>query len=277
MGNNLLINRLVKPVSFSLLTSLRDVEIRYLDFANQEYVDWVNDHFLELSEELGHFQQKKILEFFISYKLLDPQINNTFLDAAGGHITYLNELDCHKRILQDITIPRGLVATPGIDIQFIECDVGDIPLENESIDKISCHHSFEHFQSTSDILFILKIQQLLRLNGKVCIIPIFISNIYTEITDSISLNKKFDPLSRRLIDITSSLPGGQFSGNYARVYDISRFQDRIINNINLNNFKATLFEIRMDGKTAPDLTLKCNLHTAIINCPYRALLIERLR
>ena len=277
MGKNLLMDRLVKPVPFSELKSLQGVEVGYFDFTRIEYEQWIKDNFQNLSDDLGHSHHKKILEFFTSAKLLDPTFNNTFLDAAGGQRTYLHQLSCREKILQDITIPSTLVAQLGDKIKYIECDVEVIPLKNETIDKISCHHSFEHFQSRSDILFIHKIQQLLRVNGKSCIIPIFISHLYTEITDAILFNKKFDPQSRRIIDITASLPGGVSCGNFARVYNIRAFQDRVINNINSENFKTSILEIRMDGKIVPDLTLKCNRHAAIINCPYRVLLIERLR
>lgn len=275
-AHNIILDKLIKPVSFSELSVLQNVNVVRFNIDSDNYKIWVKQYFPRWIYRFGQLHHKKLIEFFTTFTLLDPRPEDVFMDAAGGIDTYLFDLDCKKKYVQDITISKHLKSCVRQGVEYIESDAACIPLPDESIDKISCHHSFEHFRGDSDILFIKQIQRLMKRGGKCCIVPIFIANHFVELTDRITFDMKFSNGSKRLIDPTATIPGGQASGCYARIYDLQAFQNRIIDNINGKNFKITIAELQMEGNMVPDLTLWCHRHVSAINRPYRAMIIERI-
>jgi len=275
LGYNVFIDKKVNPVPYDDLGKLRNIAVERIDFSNKEYKAWVNQFFPQWRTQFGNIRHKKLVEFFSTYKKLSPQANDVFMDAAGGIKSYLPKINCKKKYMQDIRISSNLKQQLGNLIEYVECDGGKIPLPGESIDKISCHHSFEHFQKDSDSLFIKQAQRLLKEDGKCCIVPIFLSDQYFEVTDSLSFSMKFDDRSKRVIDLTATIPGGSRCGNYARIYDLKAFQIRVLNNIDFSRFKATMSELAIDGDVLLDLTLKCHKKITAINRPYRAMTLER--
>ncbi len=271
---NFIIDKLIMPMSFDDLKTLQGVELFYLNVSSNDYEIWVRQYFPTWRSRFGHLHHKKVIEFFATFTLLEPSPDDVFLDAAGGIDTYLHNLECKKKYMQDMFISRDIKSRLGNRIEYVESDAGGIPLPRESVDKISCHHAFEHFQADSDISFIKEIQRLLRPNGKCCIIQTFIANHYVEVTNEFTFNKKFDDRSQLVVDPTATIPGGKRCG-YARIYDLEAFQERVIGNINLSEFKITIAELRMDGDMVPDLTLNCNERITAINRPFRAMVIEK--
>ena len=207
--------------------------------------------------------------------MLKPSPEHVFLDAAGGARGYLARLACKRRLLQDIRISQSTRDQLGPGVEYIEGDAGAIPLPDKSVDRISCHHSFDHFQGTSDSTFIKEVQRLLTMGGRCCIVPLFIVDRYSEITDKLSLKFKFDPRSLRVIDPTASLPGGKPSGHYARTYDGRAFQQRILQHIDTSRFRVAVLSMTIDGQMVPDMSLACHRAVTGLNFPYRVLVIER--
>jgi len=277
LGYNVFIDKKANPVPYDYLNKFQNIEIERVDFNNEEYETWVNEFFPQWRTQFVHIRHKKLIEFFSTYIMLIPQANDVFMDAAGGIKSYLPKINCKKKYMQDIRISLNLRQQLGNLIEYIECDGGKIPLPDESIDKISCHHSFEHFQKDSDTLFIKEAQRLLKQDGKCCILPIFLSDQYVEVTDSLSFSMKFDDRSKRVIDPTATIPGGSRCGNYARIYDLKAFQKRVLNNIDFSRFKVTMSELSIDGDVLIDLTLKCHKKITAINRPYRAMTLERTK
>ena len=276
-AHNLIIKHQIMPVSFDDLSVLKCVKLTYFNIDSREFDKWVKEYFPKFHDRFKHIRHKKLIEFYTTFTLLDAQPDDVFMDVAGGIYTYLDKLESKERYLQDIMISQELKNSLGEKVEYIESDVREINLPDDSIDKISCHHSLEHFQADSDILFTKEIQRLLNLNGKCCVLPIFIADRYVEVTNALTFNKKFDSRSKFIIDPTAIIPGGKESGKYSRIYDLKAFQERILNNIDYSEFKVTISELRMDGDAVPDLTLKCHRDIAAIERPYRAMVIERFQ
>jgi hypothetical protein len=271
LPRNQRINHAVISVSLDALRVLGGVEVVELDLKQREHERWITEYLP------GHIFSsplfKKPIEFFGTYKILEPKRDDVFLDAAGGVYTYLHRLPVREKIMQDLQIPAELKSALGGQVRFVESDAGDIPLPDSSIDKISCHHSFEHFEGDSDTRFIIEVQRLLRVGGRACILPLFISNRYFELTNRLKLTKKFDAASRRVIDLTATLPGGN---SYARIYDPPALQRRVLDHIDQARFRVSIIQLSMDGRPVPDLTLPANQKVAAVNRPFRALVIDRL-
>ncbi len=275
--HNSRINKLTESVSPDEIKSIAGISFEYFDIETGKYLDWVKNYYPDLPPELHEPKFKKLIEFYTSFHLLDPQDDDVFLDAAGGIHSYLNRLDCTKKYMQDMRISDELKQHLGSTIEYIDSNAANIPLPDSSVDKISVHHSIEHFQQNSDTQFVLEVQRMLSAGGKCCIGPIFLNQVYIEMTDINDHSMKFDEKSKRVIDTTSIFPGGETSGNYARIYDIEALVRRVIDHVDRQNFRATIYEVLMDGKSVPDFSLKCHRDTAKVESPYRVLLIERLK
>ena len=272
---NRIVDRIVKPVSSDKLEALKDVTLEHFDINADEYQSWVQAYYGDWRDTFGSRWHKKLLEFYTTFETLQPGNQDVFMDAAGALNSYVHNLKCKRVYMQDLRVSPKVRSQLGSHVTCIEGDAGAIPLPDSSIDKIACHHSFEHFQGYSDTRFISEVQRLLSSNGKCCIIPILIGKRYCEITDTLSWGRKFDERSRRVVDPTSVLPGGRECGHYARVYDVRAFQERILDHVDRSQFTVAIRELRSDGKPAPDLRLRCHRTAAVINRPYRALVITR--
>lgn len=272
---NFIADRLVFAAPFSALENLKGISTKIMRLESAEQEQWVREFVPNWEELFGDIRHKKLLEFFITHTLLQPDSSHVFMDAAGGVDSYLPRLSCHRRILQDIHLVGSVRDKLGKDVEFLECDCGSLPLPNDSVDRISCHHSFEHFRGDVDMRFICEAQRLLRPGGRLCIVPIFIANVYAEITDALTFDLHTDSKAKYVIDPTAAIPGGAHCGNYAKVYDPETFAGRIVDKVDLSRFTLSVLDIRMDGEIVPDLGLDCHHHVTGVNRPYRALLLER--
>ena len=268
---NLLANRRLRPFPAERLGDALGVPFRHLDATAREYLAWLAE-VAPLHGGDGPFS-KKPLEFFGTWRLLDPRPEDVFLDAAGGVFTYLDRLHVRQRYLHDLEIGPALRERLGPGVGYLESDAAAIPLPDASVDKISCHHSFEHFEGDADSGFIAEIQRLLRPGGRACILPIFIGDAYYEVTTHFTLRgKRYDPAARLLLDPTAQVPGGN---GYARIYDPAALRRRVLDRVDRREFSVEIVELRLDGKPVPDLALERNRKVTRINCPFRALLITR--
>ena len=78
---------------------------------------------------------------------------------------------------QDLEFPEGIHGN------VIGGDASNMPLEDESATKMALHCSFEHFEKNSDIEFIIEANRVLCKGGKLCIVPLYLSNKYVVQTD----------------------------------------------------------------------------------------------
>ena len=275
--HNLIIDKVVKFEPLNRIKSCCDLNVDRLDFDKTCYEQWVSSFFPEWQGRYGHILNKKIIELFVTYQILDLQEVDEYMDAAGGINTYADRIKCKKRYLQGIGVSSELRSVLGNEIGYIQGDAAKIDLPDESLTKISSHHSFEHFQSNSDSNFVKEVQRLLKVGGKCCIIPIFIADKYVEVSRSNKHQYHYDANSTYIIDATARITGGATCGDYARIYDISSFNKRVIDQIDGEKFNISLSEITIDGNSVPDFKLQCHKGITRINYPYRALTIERIR
>lgn len=102
------------------------------------------------------------------------------LDAAGGKSNYLKAIKLiygiNELYLTDHIYEGVKELEDGIKI--VGGDISKIHLKDKSVDKIACHHAFEHFQQDKDIAFINEAYRILKNKGILVIIPLFLTDIY---------------------------------------------------------------------------------------------------
>ena len=242
------------------------------NFESEKVVRWLMNGGLEEFIKTKYFH-KKGLEFFFSAELLDLNEKDVVLDAAGGRSRYLHALKGNGHngdlYLTD-HLYSGLSKKDGI--QVVGGDISKLDLHDCSIDKISCHHAFEHFQEDKDMLFIKEIERLLAPGGRAVITPLFVGEKYIECWN-VNHEKKFDEDAILLIDKSASIPGADDDGHFARIYDIQSLKSRIFKTAESCGLAYSVVEMRIDGNRMPDMTKNFGSN---LNFPLRALVLDKL-
>jgi SAM-dependent methyltransferase len=157
-------------------------------------------------------------------------------------------------------------------ITYIGGSINAIPLPDEFLDGISCHHSFEHFRDNLDIEFIQEAVRLLRVGKKLVIAPLFLTNEYAEIWNTKQIDKSDHKEGITIFDRTSTFAGwGPYEG-FARTYSPSAFKTRIIENLP-SNCKVEIYKVLLDGQSVPDISK--NSHQPLLNAEMKAMVITK--
>ncbi|MEW5804431.1 MAG: methyltransferase domain-containing protein [bacterium] len=122
---------------------------------------------------------KKIVEYFLTLKLIGFKETDTYIDV-GSWLSPFPDLireQVRKVYCQDLTY------RPGFYQDQIGCNAAHIPLPDKSIDKMTLHCTFEHFEKENDTLFIMEAQRLLKPGGRCFIVPLYLSRDFTNLTD----------------------------------------------------------------------------------------------
>ncbi|MFQ5835297.1 MAG: methyltransferase domain-containing protein [bacterium] len=243
-----------------------------INFQSSRIREWLEKHKEKFSKmptyrapkwtKLDYLHQKA-LEYYVSYQLLEPQDEDVFMDVGVEKSSYYRILSCREIYLQDMIYPPGLKRLDG-RIFRLGGDAASLPLPKESVNKISLHHTFEHFEGGKDRQFIKQSCRILKPGGKMCIIPLLLCDEYTEVHRF--PRKAFDSQARRVIDPTTTL-----ATPFARLYDIETLQTRILAELP-EGVEHTLYEITVDDEDTPDMSKNLGVK---INRPMRCLLIRK--
>jgi hypothetical protein len=126
------------------------------------------------------YRLHKQIQHYIATVLTPVQSSNeVWMDVASSTSPFpeiMTRLYGVKIFRQDLTYPTG------VDGLFIGSNAKAIPLPDSSLQRISLHCSFEHFEGDADSQFIYELARLLSPGGMAAIIPIYLSNIYQLLT-----------------------------------------------------------------------------------------------
>ncbi len=260
-----------KEVNSILFENITYSNKRKLNVKSDEIHKWLkNGHLQEFSNKEIH---KKGLEFFFSSYLLNLNKNDILLDAAGGRSNYLKSVRLNSIVSELYLTDHIYEGVKELEdgIKIVGGDISAIHLESKSIDKIACHHAFEHFQQDKDIAFINEAYRLLKNQGLLVIIPLFLTDKYIECWN-IERKEKFDKNAELIIDKSASIPGADDDGHFARFYDNDNLSSRIIAQAEEIGFTCEIVECEVDGKSVPNME---NNFGSIINKPTRALVFKK--
>lgn len=114
----------------------------------------------------------KAMQHYISIKLLELSALDIYVDIASSNSICPDIIKSHytnKIYRQDIRYKKG------IHDEYIGSNAEDIPLLDNSINKMALHCSFEHFENNSDINFIEEAYRILSTGSKLVITPLYMS------------------------------------------------------------------------------------------------------
>lgn len=191
----------------------------------------------------GCHRTEKLLQHYLSLKFLDIQPNDVYIDVASNTSPM-------KRIVKDLygvsTYSMDLKYPPGINGDTIGCDGGETPLADGSVSNMSLHCAFEHFAYGADCRFIREAERILRVGGRVCIVPLYILKQY-----SIRVDPTWEAdISVRDTEGAKVVYVRGCDIDYGRFYDVKSFEVRIVNN--LRSLKPIIYRISNLKDLQPD-------------------------
>jgi len=169
----------------------------------------------------GSYYMEKLLEHYLSLKLLNINSNDVLIDIAADQsffAEYVHRTYNIEAYQQDLIYPKGITSSSSVPL--VGGDAAVLPFRDNYFSVIPLHCSLEHFEQDSDILFMIEAQRVLKPEGRMCILPLYLGNTYHAITDpAICDDLSFDgPIYER--------PG--FGNRQCRVYSIDAFRERLI-------------------------------------------------
>lgn len=214
-----------------------------LGFAVENYEIDINDYrnyfqsSLYMEKFLDYYPYnltEKSIEHYIAAKLLGLDEKDVYIDIASeGSPTPI----IYKNLFGTKTFRQDLSYLSEFDGKQFGGDAAKMPVPDEFATKMGLHCSFEHFEGDSDIGFIREAQRVLKPGGLVCIIPLYLADEYSIVTNPVIA------LSQDVVfeDKTTVCCVKEFNNRFGRFYDPGTLKNRIKNNI--GDFRLTIFRI----------------------------------
>jgi SAM-dependent methyltransferase len=210
----------------------------------------VEDYEIDIDDYRNYFQSSRYMEKFLDYypcnltekslehyiaaKLLGLDEKDVYIDIASegspAPIIY-NNLFGTKTFRQDLSYLSEF------DGKQFGGDAAKMPVPDEFATKMALHCSFEHFEGDSDIGFIREADRVLKPGGIVCIVPLYLADEHSIVTNpviAVSQNVRFED---KLIVCCVK----EFNNRFGRFYDPGTLKRRIQNNI--GDMRLTIYRI----------------------------------
>lgn len=164
---------------------------------------------------------EKTLEHFLSLQSLDLAPEMTVVDVASHDSPFP---DIVQRLYGCRVFHQDLEYPPGVHGDRIGSNADALPLPDESVDFMTAHCSFEHFENDSDTGFAREADRVLKPGGTLCIVPLYLADKATIILDP------FRDLSGIIVDLetSASYMRNFVGGRFSRRYDVSSFARRVL-------------------------------------------------
>ncbi len=145
--------------------------------------------FIQLPEYAGSYRGyggkdecsflEKALEHFLSFKIAQPARGEVFMDV-GSCVSVVPDIlrryygcDCYA---QDLELPTG------VHEWRVGSNAARIPVADSSLDGMTLHCTFEHFEGNADSGFVRECARLLKPAGKTVILPLYVNLNWTNVT-----------------------------------------------------------------------------------------------
>ncbi len=158
-------------------------------------------------------KEKKMMEHFIAYRLLDMKKDEIYVDIASENSPFPA---IFRRQLDVDSYSQDLTYSPGFQEKLIGSSADDMPVNKDWIDKASLQCAFEHFMGDVDRNFMREMARTLKPGGKCVIVPLYTSGNLQNIYDPILFDDWDDSLADADSEIYAEIGlGGHFERNYS--------------------------------------------------------------
>jgi hypothetical protein len=168
----------------------------------------------------GGNREEKLLEYFVSLDLLRPRREDVLVDVASEWSIFP---EVARRLTGATVYQQDLIYPAGLRGYRIGGSAAHMPVPDAFADKLVLHNAFEHFEGTADSDFIREAWRILKPGGVLCILPLFMSERFSVITDPLVDRRGviWDDGSE-IVDIP------WWHVRFARLYDAENLRRRVL-------------------------------------------------
>lgn len=199
------------------------ISVQDLNIDIDEYNDYFNkaDYATRYPQYYAWNITEKSLEHFVAQQLLQLNSTDVYIDIAseGSPVP-----EIYHQLYGCETYAQDLSYKPGIHGNKIGSNAASLPLPDGSVTKMALHCSFEHFEEDSDSGFIKEAARLLRVGGKVVIVPLYLASSYAILTDPFVLRANHVNFEREAIVMAVTGWGNR----HGRFYDPLHLSSRVL-------------------------------------------------
>ncbi len=188
---------------------------RHLGEYDGEYRNYAGD--------LHHCLLEKALEHYLSVVLARPAQGMTAIDIGSCRSVVPSIL---RRVYGVTCYEQDLTYPPGVNGMQIGSSAESIPLESGSVDFMTLHCTFEHFEGSVDTGFVKECARLLRPGGRTIILPLYLNESHCNVTGLTDAQEQatigWDPQAQHFCEIP------EWHNRFGRHYSPSALQGRVL-------------------------------------------------
>lgn len=215
-----------KEVDGRLIQLSRKRSFGFYDFEipKEEYFKFKGQGGISPLYAMGN-KDKKILEHFISFKLLGLKEKDFYIDVASENSPFPRFF---RKKLGVVGYSQDIRYREGVHGFKIGSSADSMPISDASVDCMSLQCAFEHFAEDIDIRFISEVKRVLRMNGKCCIVPLYLSSHYLNIVDPLLEHENI-----RTDQDATRIGETNLGGVFERIYSVDALKRILIPGIGL--------------------------------------------
>jgi hypothetical protein len=203
-----------------------------------------------LAYHIAH--EEKYLEHYLSWELLRGVHCRVLVDVASCRSFF--PVVIRRQGIR--VIEHDLAYPPGLHGDRLGSDAAAMPLPDASVDAMTLHCSFEHFEGDTDVRFLQEAQRVVRPGGRVVIIPLYLHVRHQTLVDPAEWERTRVPIEDGA-DIVV-IPG--YGNRHGRIYDPSTFVYRIYDTAVRIGLRPRIVHI----ENACDVSPHCYLQFAFV-------------
>jgi SAM-dependent methyltransferase len=200
----------------------------------------------------GGAREKKLLEYFLSLELLEPQASHVIIDVASEWSIFPEVV---RKLTGATVYQQDLIYPPGLHGNRIGGNAAQMPVPDAFAHSLVLHNAFEHFEGTADTDFISEAWRVLKPGGKLCILPLFMSEQYSMMSDPL-----VDRRGLRWDEGARVVEKPWFRNRFGRYYDAAALESRVLAPARRAGFEATIYHYLNVREVVP----QSRLHFALL-------------
>tara|TARA_Y100000591_G_C21739625_1_gene648633 strand:- start:92 stop:1015 length:924 start_codon:yes stop_codon:yes gene_type:complete len=213
-------------------------EVLDYNIDKDEFVNFYNSN-LNIFEDVKYqyysspSKQKKIIEYFLSFKFSNLKTDSIILDVASHRSVFPNI--CSEKKIK--VYKQDLYYKEDLNSRILGGNAANISMPDSTFTNIFLHDSIQHFDNNDDSNFIAEACRLLKPNGK-----LFLAPIYLYPNDVIFIDPKFSKVQTNFKNDYELIYLKNYNNKFGRNFNPSSFYHRFIKPF--RNFDVKIYHIK---------------------------------